>query len=285
MGDQAFRFAQSCKTTLYKFRPYQTTQEREWVREIIQDHKVYFPRASELNDPFDMSPRFESITRERLLAAAEAFWSSCPDASPEERVRNLEYLAGCDLAKHAAATQARVGQRMKNYFVFSLAGNRDHPMLWSHYARGHTGLCIHFRADKASIFGLSLGVIYGDDRPLLPVELRSISQQEIFQRITLRKGKFWEYEDEYRFARYPDTDYSDYPIRFDGQHACFRPSELSGITVGTRMPPSDVDAVVLNLAATHNPRLTVWRAFETDSFALGVGLKLIISVPWRQGMQ
>lgn len=271
MEDQAFRFAaRSGKTTLYKFRPYQAPQQREWVREIIQDHKVYFSRASQLNDPFDMSPRLEGVTREGLLAGAEAFWSR-PDVSPEERVRHLKYLAGCDLAEHAVAAQARIRQRVEdNYFVFSLAGNRDHPMLWSHYALGHTGLCIHFRADEASIFGASLGVIYGDDRPLLPVELRSISDQELFQRITLRKGKFWEYEDEYRFARYPDTDYSDFPIRFDGQHAYFQSWELSGITVGARMPTSDVDAV-LNLATTHNPRLPVWRALETDSFAFDFG--------------
>lgn len=111
MGDQAFRFAaRSGKTTLYKFRPYQTTQQREWVREIIQDHKVYFSRASQLNDPFDMSPRWEVITREGLLAAAEAYWSRRPDTSAEERVRHLKYLEGCDLAEYAVAAQARVRQ-------------------------------------------------------------------------------------------------------------------------------------------------------------------------------
>ena len=78
------------------------------------------------------------------------------------------------------------------------------------------------------------------------------------------------YEDEYRFARYPDTDYSDLPNRFDRQHAYFQSSELSGITVGARMPTSDVD-LVLNSAATHNPRLPVWRALETDSFAFDFG--------------
>jgi hypothetical protein len=36
------------------------------------------------------------------------------------------------------------------------------------------------------------------------------------------------------------------------------------------MTTSDVDAV-LNLATTHNPRLPVWRALETDSFPFDFG--------------
>lgn len=269
MGDQEYRFAaRSGKTMLYKFRSYQTEVQREWVRQIVGDHKVYFSRASQLNDLFDMSPQLDTFTRESLLAAAEDYWSSHSESMQEERVRQLEYLAKCDLQEHASTAQARIRQRIENgYSVFSLAGNRDHPMLWSHYALGHTGLCVHFRADEESIFGASLEVIYDDHRPLIPIDVRSLSEQEIFQRVTLRKGKFWRYEEEYRWTRYPDTDYSDFPIRFDGQFAYFSPSLISGITVGARMPASDVDAV-LQLAATHNPRLLVWRAKETRSFAL-----------------
>jgi len=269
MIDQEYRFAaRSGKTTLYKFRPYQTEEQREWVRQTIVDHKVYFSRASQLNDLFDMSPRLEIFTRENLLAAAEDYWLRHPEAGEKERVQQLEHLRKSDLKEYASTAQDRIRKRIENnYSVFSLAGNRDHPMLWSHYALGHTGLCIHFRADERSIFGASLEVIYDDHRPLVPIDIRSISEHEIFQRVTLRKGKFWAYEEEYRWTRYPDTDYSDLPIRFDGQYAYFPSSLLSGITVGARMPASDVGAV-LKLAAAHNPRLPVWRAKETQSFVL-----------------
>ena len=81
----------------------------------------------------------------------------------------------------------------------------------------------------------------------------------------LTKGKFWDYEEEYRWINYPDTDWSDVPIRFVGQHAYFAPNELTGITVGARMQESDV-ADILALASQHSPKLPVWRAVEKDTF-------------------
>jgi hypothetical protein len=47
--------ARAGKTTLYKFRPYRQSQHKEWVRQIIEDRKVYFSTKPELNDPFELA--------------------------------------------------------------------------------------------------------------------------------------------------------------------------------------------------------------------------------------
>lgn len=268
MSDSYRYAARSGKTTLYKFRSYRTDKEREWVRQIVEDHKVYFSRASQINDPFDMSPQLEEFTREELLAAADRHFLSQPKLTEQERFERRNYLATCDLSQHAANVVAGMRKRIEDgFFVFSLAGNRNHPMLWSHYAFGHTGLCVHFRADESTIFGASMGVIYDGKRARIPVDVRSVSMGEIFNRSVLHKGEFWSYEEEYRLLRLPNTDYSDVPIRFDGQHAYFPSSVLSGITVGVRMSGSEVDDV-LKMAARHTPPLRVWRAKEAQGFAL-----------------
>lgn len=265
-ADRSRFAAQNGKTTLYKFRSYQTPQD-EWVRQIIEDHRIYFARASQLNDPFDMSPLVEQFTRETIVAEAERYLSGQPGMTTAERNRRLEYFRTCDLDAHAAKVTAKQRTRIEDdYSVFSLAGNRDHPMLWSHYADGHTGLCVHFRADADSFFGGSLRVIYDGKRALLPIN-QDVSDAEVFNRAVLHKGKFWSYEEEYRVLRCPDIDYSDIGIRYDGQHAFFPSSLVTGITVGIRMPPSNVEAV-LRLAAAHTPRLTVWRAKEGRGFDL-----------------
>lgn len=263
----AHRFAaRDGKSTLYKFRPFATPEDQQRVTEILIEHRVYFARASQLNDPFDMSPRMEMPTRESLLAGAGAFWDRT-NPPAEERKRLAEYFKTCDLATHRCEAEGRARRRVEDgYPVFSLAGNRDHPMLWSHYAGGHKGLCIHFHANEEAIFGAALGVEYNEARSLLPIELRSLSEKEIFARIALHKGEFWAYEDEYRFPRFPDMDYSGIPIKFDGQFAHFRPSELSGVTVGVRMAQAQIETVV-EIATAHVPKLPVWRAVESDGFA------------------
>jgi len=266
MTDRAFRYAADCgKTTLYKFRAYQTKEQRDWVREILVDHKVYFSRASQLNDPFDLTPRLQTATRETLLAGARDYFKRRGTRKLEAAAKLL-YLKTCDLAAHLQKAEARMRQRIEeHYWVFSLAGNRDHPMLWSHYADKHTGLCIHFRADQKSVFCASLEVIYDDARPELPVELYTLPEHEVWRRATLMKGKFWQYEDEFRWVRAPDIDYSDLPLRFNGQHAFFPPPILSGVTLGARMPDSDIKEL-LALAAAHVPPLPVWRARESRGF-------------------
>ena len=81
---------------------------------------------------------------------------------------------------------------------------------------------------------------------------------------TLRKGRFWHYENEFRFTRYPNRDLSGFPIRFDGQHASFGPNELCGLTLGARMQADEVEEF-RKLASMHVPNLPVWRARESRS--------------------
>lgn len=265
-GDHDYQFAaRSGKATLYKFRPYHTREDRKRVREIVVKHKVYFSRASQINDPFDLSPTIARITREELIAGAERYFERNPQKSAN-REKILRHLASCDLAEHVAAATRKCRQRIeKCYSIFSLAGNRTHPMLWSHYAGGHTGLCFHFRSNEGAIFGGAQKVNYETKRPILPIQVFDGPEHEIYERVMLTKGDFWEYEEEYRWIRFPDTDWSDLPISFDGQHAKFAPRELSGITVGARMPESAI-AKILRLAATHDSQLPVWRAIENETF-------------------
>jgi hypothetical protein len=80
MGDHDHRLAaRKGRTTLYKFRAYRSEDDRKWVREILVDHKIYFSRASQINDPFDLSPRVEIPTREELIAGAEGHFGRNPD--------------------------------------------------------------------------------------------------------------------------------------------------------------------------------------------------------------
>ena len=58
--------------------------------------------------------------------------------------------------------------------------------------------------------------MYQAARPSLPVPLPR-STEEIGDRALLRKGQFWRYEEEYRLVRYPDTDFSDVGLVFEGQ--------------------------------------------------------------------
>jgi hypothetical protein len=251
---------------LFKFRPFRTKENHERVREILVDHKVYFSRPSQLNDPFDLSPLFEfSNDRNTLLQEAEASWHRRrPPLSDDELrgLRNAFTHGSLDDLRKEGTQRART--RIEQYWVLSLAGNRDHPMLWSHYADGHTGICIHFASDGSSIFGGSQQIWYKPKRPVVPVPI-TLSDEEAAARITLTKGDFWKYEQEFRFIRYPGVPFDDVGLRFIGQHAHFSPRLLTGVTVGTRTSSADI-SVLRDLVKQHGLDLPIWRAVEQRAY-------------------
>lgn len=253
------------KTELYKFRPYRTDKDKDRAHEILKESKIYFSRASQINDPFDMSPRYKVPTREELLEAARSYMHRNRDQLAKRSV-DLGYLEACDIDEHIArATEQSRATIENNYWVFSMAGNRDHPLLWAHYAGGHTGLAIHLRCNENSIFGAAQRVRYVKTRPILPVTMGELSPREIFELIALTKGEFWRYEEEFRWLRFPDLDWSGVPIRFEGQYAVVSSTEIQGITVGARMRDPEI-AQILEIANAHVSGLPVWHAVETDSF-------------------
>lgn len=254
------------KTTLYKFKPCSDHIEKARVREILIEHKVYFSRPSQLNDPFDLSPVFAvSRDREALIQDAERHRAKRrPPYTPKESGRFRQWLRTADHAEIAKTLRDGARGRLEDYWVFSLAGNREHPMLWSHYARGHTGLSIHFLADSSSPFSGALNVTYSPERPVIPIPI-TLSEHDTAERVSLRKGDFWRYEEEYRLIRYPNVDYSNTDLEFEGQHARFPARLITGITVGSRMAAEDMDAICA-IAAQHVPVLPVWQAQEQDTY-------------------
>ena len=100
------------KETLYKFRPYSTKTDRARVREILVAHEVYFSRPSQLNDPFDMSPRFEKTTREQLIRGAERYLDRT-SAPQLEREHTLRTLRSCDLDEYTKGAELRSRKRLE----------------------------------------------------------------------------------------------------------------------------------------------------------------------------
>jgi hypothetical protein len=260
------------KLELYKFRSFQSPEDKARVREIILDHKVYFSKRSQLNDPSDLAPVLkinreggERECRRRLMADAELrLRDKSHGFSNEYILHQLAYLSTCDLEKFEIEARARALKGIeRDYLIFSLAGNRTHPMLWGHYADGHKGVCIHFSSLEPSIFAAAMKVAYHYDRPVLGIPLPD--EGELLRTITLWKGDFWQYENEYRLVRAPGLSFDDLGLVFDGQKASYKSSWIRGITVGANMSSQD-EKEVLRIAKSHEPALPVYRALPTLTY-------------------
>jgi hypothetical protein len=153
--------------------------------------------------------------------------------------------------------------------------------MWDEYADHRRGLCIQFRANADSPFGYAQRVLYQAERPILPLPLPE--EHVVADHALLTKtASRWEKECEYRLLLFPEAVYDDAGMRIEGRYGYFSPEAIVGITVGTDMPPSDVEFIV-SVAHLFDPPLPVSRprsiAPPNDGPLVGAGAKLGVAPP------
>ncbi len=237
--------------TLYKFRAYGTPEHREWVRQILVENRLFFSRASQLNDDEDLRPIIrvrdagsEAATRRMLIRDAERVWARQQPPYSAERLAGMRHrIRTISFAELERDALDRTHHRLETeYWILSLATSRDWLHMWNAYADEARGLCIHLKADNNSAFGLSQRVLYSAERPVIWIPLGS--DREVADAATLTKTLQWKHEMEYRFIRYPDTDFTPAQLQFDGQYAYFPRDLIAGVTVGHRMPEQRVQEIL-----------------------------------------
>ena len=142
--------------------------------------------------------------------------------------------------------------------VLSLSAADRNILLWSHYAAGHTGLCLKFAAtDHTTFFGRSLPVLYKEVCPDLSMVS---SADEHIDAFLLTKAIDWSYEEEYRIIDH-DNGAGD---------KVFPPEHLLGVIFGARMAPPDKQ-VVSGWASTRKFPIEIFEAFVVPGeFSLGI---------------
>lgn len=136
----------------------------------IENHRLKVSRFADLNDPFE------------LLAA--------------------------NFKEHQTRQVVR-GWKDKNQSQMGLlcfAGDWSEPVMWSHYAEKHAGICLGFDVCRSQVQQVS----YQDDRILAalgPTPIPDKLSEELQQQLLSTKSAGWRYEEEYR--RFIDLDTAD----------------------------------------------------------------------------
>lgn len=143
----------------------------------IENHRLKVSRFADLNDPFE------------LLAAN----------FKEHKTRKV-------MRDWKDKNHSRMG-------LLCFAGDWSEPVIWSHYADKHTGICLGFDVCRSQVQQVS----YQDDRIRAalgpkqnPVEL----SEELQQQLLCTKSAGWRYEEEYRRFISLEAAHADGPLHF-----------------------------------------------------------------------
>jgi len=235
---------------------------------------LYFSHADQFNDPFDCAPvctLAKHIDDPEFVAELQADEARMIAESglSEAEVAALRKSEGVPVEKMAAAVTANIRSLLRDDTrVFCLSQRQDHPLLWSHYADSHRGICVHFRCKYGSLFGLARAVEYKRERLPILIPLKyNISDDDIADAMVRNKADFWGYEHEFRIIAHNAADWG---YTLDGRYCSFDGRLLVGITLGSKIS-AEHRAMVKGWAGGRAPPIPVYQAAESgDTYSIDI---------------
>ena len=246
---------------LYRYRSLKG-DAAQYVATTIRMSTLYFAPPLSFNDPFDCRAPYDFTANRQEVERyfARAGQRQLPGASRKTRrgivkERLNAYRRDPDIKqfvmeRHRERVTEEVG-------MLCLTSKRNDILMWSHYADGHSGICLEFDT-KHEFFGRALPVRYLERRPAINPFRQSY--EEMLDAAILTKAQHWEYEDEWRIIEYNSgPGIYGYP-----------PAALTGIILGTRI--SDSQALEIeNLIKQERPPVKLYRAKSDDQlYAVGI---------------
>lgn len=116
------------------------------------------------------------------------------------------YESALEMEKQLLSVESYFQEKINSSFrVASLAADKKNRLMWAHYAADHTGFCIEYDYNKASLLNLPAPVIYSTNRIKIPWAVMLSNSTENIRKATqcymkalLVKDEAWAYEQEWR---------------------------------------------------------------------------------------
>jgi hypothetical protein len=217
-------------TRLYLYRP-----PSDFTLKIFRDERLWASKPGSFNDPFDCDVEVtRGIAEVDVMDAVYALHGRNRDEWPREVARFIETI----FDKNGTFTpkeRERVDKEIqaviddnKNSGVVCLSEVSDAILMWSHYAKHHTGICIEFERKPDSLLGdaeICSPVQYSSKYPAVDLGRMLLSRDGQTLNLMLRhKADCWAYEKEWRL------------ITNSGDKQCHLPGPISKVIFGVRVP-------------------------------------------------
>jgi hypothetical protein len=228
---------------------YQGFDDPARLARILADDTVYCSNPKDFNDPWDCRPCFSKTTLddpaqyERVVQWFVRIGRKRNPSIPDAEHSRREHVLRTERARlewMIDQMTAEMEQAMfVQYRVYCLSTHADAPLMWSHYARSHQGVCLQFSVQNALFCG-SLPVQYLDHYP--EFDLTDDSEDGAL-RALLTKSKDWSYEDEFRLVVAAPGYTSPGMLPTKGNFVTLPPGALKSVIMGCLMPEQDREIV------------------------------------------
>ncbi len=232
---------------LYKYRPFSYL-----ALDMLIADQIFFADPSTFNDPMDTRPSLEvDIETDKLVSilktlvgqriatemsvASKTMKSRGPNTESHIATRSSQRAEEVIADIHYNATdpeydwddngnflfgRAIQAELLRRYDkgIYSLAERANCPLMWSHYADQHKGLCIGYSVPERARENL-YKISYGGSRRILASTVAAMlhsdkdAQRQVDEAVLSRKAIDWRYEKEWRLVG--SRGLSDSPLELE----------------------------------------------------------------------
>ena len=179
------------------------------VEDMLRNNRLWFPSPLAFNDPFDCRCVFDiGNTREEIVFRKAAFLAKRNQVTLEDALSEADREIPSDAQELEDWQKQQFdghSRRAANTGILCLTPVHDSFLMWTHYARDHTGICIQFRVrdaneeDHLDFIAAAQPVEYADRFPV--INFVRDGTVDIVRNAFLTKSTSFRYEHEWRIVR------------------------------------------------------------------------------------
>lgn len=225
--------------------------------ESLRDGELMASRIKRLNDPLEFKYHVTGTMTDRKCLALicrfpkkpKSYWESRPTQLEGERAKVRKHYQG--FAEAAKSENLRLEKDYRVVcFSSSTVSKRNEILLWSHYAKKHTGVRIGFTfpAKLSDPFRL-YKVKYRKQRVPLDATKGAdgiAHMKKVFEECQYRKSTAWRYESEYRWIAHLSAAQSPEKRRVEGRKLFVKiePGWVQSVDFGLNCPAKEKARII-----------------------------------------
>lgn len=203
------------------------------VEGVVAKGTIKFTNPANFNDPFDCMPRSKFGDYSGLKVKNPRMYSAIGGEirHPVDRLKAMSRMLR--MLEQKVVKGEMVAQLLSDAAVLSLSKIPDSILMWSHYAKYHTGVVVEFKIPIDVSYEchfetyynlLPFDVKYSRVRPTMEYNADSADAETIVDTLFMTKSDVWEYEQESRVIKnYGGEDI----VKYNRKH-------LSAVIIGAR---------------------------------------------------
>jgi hypothetical protein len=188
------------KQTLYKYMPVQSEESLVRLLEILQG-RIYYSSPAGFNDPFEMSAMFNAPDQDEVMALLDGAGPVADLLLSKSARKKIFRQVKATLGANSVVSWDWI----ESLGVLCLTTTPDDLLMWAHYARNHTGVCLGFDSGFEP-FSTAQPVRYQEDRAGVTPLSTSSKEQKLVEKVLFVKSLHWQYEAEWRSVKRPVRD-------------------------------------------------------------------------------